>query len=116
MSETLLYKIFRPKEWQNFREVGVFAGSAHDLRDGYIHLSGGAQLARTLAKHFAQDASVIVAEIDAPRLNGALRWEPAADGTLFPHLYAPLRMDALVRAVRHVRGTAGWQAAEAVAP
>jgi uncharacterized protein (DUF952 family) len=115
MSETL-FKIFRPKEWWDFREAGVFAGSAHDLRDGYIHLSGGAQLGRTLTKHFAQDASVVVAEIDASRLNGTLRWESAADGTPFPHLYAPLRVAAVVRAVRYVRGADGLQAAEAVAP
>lgn len=115
MSETL-FKIFRPDEWQDFRATGIFAGSAHDLRDGYIHLSGGAQLERTLIKHFAQDASVVVAEIDVSRLNGALRWEPAADGALFPHLFAPLRMEAVVRALPYVRGADGLQAAEAVAP
>lgn len=115
MSETL-FKIFRPKEWRDFREVGVFAGSAHDLRDGYIHLSGGAQLRRTLAKHFPEDASVVVAEIDASRLNDALRWESAANGELFPHLYAPLRMEAVVRAVPYLRGVDGLRAAEAAPP
>ena len=33
--------------------VGYFAGAEIDLQDGYIHFSTAAQLADTLAKHFA---------------------------------------------------------------
>ena len=36
--------------------TGAFAGSADDLRDGFIHLSTREQLAGTIAKHFAAKA------------------------------------------------------------
>ena len=36
------------------------------------------------------------AAVDADALGSALRWEPARGGALFPHLYGPLALDAVV--------------------
>jgi uncharacterized protein (DUF952 family) len=91
-------KILRADEWAVLDATGEFAGSPDDLRDGYIHLSAPEQVAGSLAKHFAGAAGVVVADVDPARLPpGALRWEPSRGGTLFPHLHAPLRRDAVVR-------------------
>ena len=50
---TTAYKILSADELATLEREGQFAGSADDLRDGYIHLSTAAQLDGTLAKHFA---------------------------------------------------------------
>jgi uncharacterized protein (DUF952 family) len=85
-----LFKIFRAAEWAAFEAAGRFEGSADDRRDGFIHLSDAAQLAGTLAKHFAGEAGLVVAEV-AVADDPALRWEPSRGGALFPHLYRPLQ-------------------------
>jgi uncharacterized protein (DUF952 family) len=76
-----------------FREAGLkghFAGSADDLRDGFIHLSAAHQLEGTLAKHFAGEAGLVLVALDPARLGPELKWEKSHGGDLFPHLYAPL--------------------------
>lgn len=84
----VVYKLLRPAEWAAFQADGAFAGSADDLRDGFIHLSAADQVAGTRAKWFAGDA-VVLLEVRAEDL----RWEPSRGGALFPHLYRPLRLD-----------------------
>lgn len=90
-----IFKIFRAEQWAHLQREGEFAGSADDMRDGYIHLSTAAQVAGTLAKHFAGVSGLVIAEV-AVEEDPALRWEVSRGGALFPHLYRPLRMADVV--------------------
>lgn len=91
-----IYKILTRPEWQAANEAGRFAGSAVDLRDGFIHFSTAAQAQETARRHFAGQADLVVLEIEADDLGKALRWEPSRGGELFPHLYGALSV-GLVR-------------------
>ena len=84
-----VFKILRAAEWAAFQATGAFAGSADDVRDGFIHLSTEAQLDGTLAKHFAGAAGLVVVRLGVES-DPALRWEESRGGALFPHLYRPL--------------------------
>lgn len=92
---TLVYKIAPQALWQEAEAEGVFAGAPVDLADGYIHFSTAAQARETAAKHFAGQADLVLAAVDAGRLGEALQWEPSRGGALFPHLYAALDMAAV---------------------
>ena len=96
---TLIYKICSEALWREAERAGVFAGAAIDLEDGYIHFSTAAQAPETAARHFAGQGDLVLVAIDAGALGDGLRWEPSRGGDLFPHLYGPLRLDA-VRWVR----------------
>lgn len=84
-----VFKILRAAEWAAFQATGAFAGSADDVRDGFIHLSTEAQLGGTLAKHFAGEAGLVVVRVGVES-DPALKWEVSRGGALFPHLYRPL--------------------------
>uniref|UniRef100_UPI00378314A6 DUF952 domain-containing protein n=1 Tax=Allosphingosinicella sp. TaxID=2823234 RepID=UPI00378314A6 len=71
----LIYKILRTEEWLRLSAEGVFQGSPIDLQDGYIHFSGGDQVAETLARHFAGETELVLLAVDSERLGDALRWE-----------------------------------------
>jgi len=88
----LIYKIFRRPEWDAFRAAGQTAGAPVDLADGYIHISTREQVAETAAKHFAEDADLVLVALDDAALGSDLRWEPSRGGQLFPHLYRALRL------------------------
>ena len=94
---TLVYKIVATPEWRAAETTGVFKGAAIDIVDGYIHFSSAAQVEETAAKHFAGQSDLLLVAIDADRLGDALKWEVSRGGDLFPHLYAPLTLDAVVR-------------------
>ncbi len=85
-----IYKICGADEWSNAVTSGIYAGSADDLRDGFIHFSTRAQVEETAAKHFAGRSGLILVEVDAGALGALLRWEPSRRGEAFPHLYGPL--------------------------
>ncbi len=92
----LIYKILRRPEWDELRSSGESAGAPVDLADGYIHLSTAAQVAETAARHFAAESDLVLVAVEADRLGAHLRWEPARNGALFPHLYRRLRMADVV--------------------
>ena len=85
-----VYKVCTAADWRAAVELGTYAGSADDLRDGFIHLSTLDQLAGTLAKHFSGQAELVLLAFDANTLGDRLTWEPSRGGQLFPHLYALL--------------------------
>jgi uncharacterized protein (DUF952 family) len=93
----IVYKICDAAVWRNAEAAGKFHGAAVDQRDGYIHFSSASQVQETAAKHFSGAAGLVLVAVDAGRLGLALRWEPAREGALFPHLYGELALDG-----RHV--------------
>ena len=101
MDQTI-YKIATSLQWTAARFSGRFEGAPVDLADGYIHFSTAAQVRETAAKHFAGQRDLVLVAVDAAKLGDALKWEPSRGGALFPHLYAPLGMDAVlwVKALR----------------
>ncbi|WP_448664590.1 DUF952 domain-containing protein [Sphingomonas sp. CJ20] len=98
MSEmpTTAYKILTADQMAALEADGSFAGAPVDLADGYIHLSTAEQLAETLAKHFAGQDGLWLAAVDLEALDETVRWELARGGQLFPHIYGPLPLDAVI--------------------
>lgn len=92
----LIYKILPAGLWHAAQENGRFDGSAVDLADGFIHFSTKDQVDETAAKWFAGQTDLMLIGVDPDKLGGALRYEPSRGGALFPHLYTPLSLDAVV--------------------
>jgi uncharacterized protein (DUF952 family) len=94
--ERVAYKILTAGQLADWHREGVLRGTPADLADGFIHLSLASQLPGTLDRHYrGQDGLVLVA-VDLAGLGGALRWEPARGGELFPHVYGALALEAIV--------------------
>jgi uncharacterized protein (DUF952 family) len=96
MHDRIVYKIAQDVAWAAAQAEGRFEGSPVDLSDGYIHFSTAAQVHETVRRHYAGRDGLLLVAVDAERLGEALRWEPSRGGDLFPHLYAPLPMDAVL--------------------
>ena len=92
----LVFKLVDGAEWRAAEAAGVFAGSAADRADGFIHFSSAAQAPGTAEKWFEGRKDLTLVAIDAGALGAALKWEPSRGGELFPHLYGPLPMSAVV--------------------
>lgn len=94
--ETTAYKILSDAEMEALEHQGSFAGAPVDLQDGYVHLSSASQIQGTLDKHFAGRADLWIAAVDLEVLGEAVKWEESRGGALFPHLYAPLPLSAVI--------------------
>lgn len=95
----VVYKICPAPLWRDAERAGVFRGSEHDRRDGFIHFSSAEQVAETAARHFAGQPDLLLISVDADRLGDFLRWEPSRGGALFPHLYGDLDLRTVMQVV-----------------
>ena len=94
---TTIYKILPAEAWQSAQQQGVYSGSEHDARDGFIHFSTATQVAETAAKHFAAQPNLVLLWVQTQPLGPKLRWETSRGGALFPHLYDELATSAVTR-------------------
>ena len=92
----IVYKIAPEALWREAESIGRFTGAPIDVADGFIHLSTASQVRETAARHFAGQADLLLIAIDGARLGDALKYEVSRGGALFPHLYAPLDLGAVL--------------------
>lgn len=93
---TTAFKVLTAAQWAQFQADGIFHGAPVDLADGYIHLSATDQLQGTLDKHFAGQSGLVIAEVDLGVLGETVKWELSRGDALFPHIYGPLPMAAVL--------------------
>jgi uncharacterized protein (DUF952 family) len=101
------YKVLTSEQMDTLLREGVFTGAPIDLADGYIHLSAAEQVTETVDKHFAGQTQLFVAAVDLSALGDAVKWEPSRGGQLFPHIYAPLPLNAVTAHGPLARATDG---------
>lgn len=93
-----LYRLVRAAEWKAAVADGVFNGSDHDRRDGFVHLSTADQVEGTADRYFAGLDDVLLLKLDRDRLSGDIRMERSSGGDLYPHLYGVIPLEAVLEA------------------
>ncbi len=70
-------------------------------REGFIHCTRGeAQLTIVANRYYETEPDTLrVLVIDEDAVRSEIKYEPGADGVLYPHIYGPLNRDA----IRHIR-------------
>lgn len=73
--------------------------------EGFIHLSTPAQLSATFARFYAGRTDLVLLDVDDTHsaLADLLRWEEIPSGEVFPHMYGPLPVEAVMRVRPHWR-------------
>jgi uncharacterized protein (DUF952 family) len=92
----LIYKILPAVLWREAEEMGALNGTPGDRADGFIHFSTATQIRETAERYFAGQDGLVLVAADKDRLGEALRFEPSRGGALFPHLYGPLPLEAVI--------------------
>jgi uncharacterized protein (DUF952 family) len=76
-------------------------------KEGFIHCSTAQQIVRVADSFYSGQHGLVLLVIDPERLSPELRWEPPShpnpqkdlppSDELFPHIYGPLNIDAVVK-------------------
>jgi len=76
---------------------------------GFIHCSRIGQVLRVVNIFYAGQPGLVLLVIDPQRLTSELRWDPGADlaTELFPHVYGPINLDAVLHAIDFEPGPDG---------
>ena len=101
----MIYHITSWQAWSDARERGDYRTESLDT-EGFIHCSTQEQVVPVAEKFYQGKGSLLLLVIEPERLTSDLKWEPPAggapppgvpEGDLFPHIYGPINLDAVVR-------------------
>jgi uncharacterized protein (DUF952 family) len=98
-------------QWEAAQAAGTYRGDTLDA-EGFIHFSTAAQVVRVADARFRGHPGLALLVVETDRLAAPLRYEAPfegamADAGLFPHLYGPLNLDAVVAVVDFPPGPDG---------
>jgi uncharacterized protein (DUF952 family) len=85
-------------EWRRAQRDGVYRGDTL-ASQGFVHCSHPHQVTRVADALFRGRGDLVLLLVDEARVSPEVKREPAPNGELFPHLYGPLNLDAVVGVV-----------------
>jgi uncharacterized protein (DUF952 family) len=91
---SMIVHICRKGEWESAQQVGTYEADTLNI-EGFIHCSRPEQVLKVANTYYAGTDDLVLLWIDPGKLTADLRWEHS-DGDVFPHLYGPLNLDAVV--------------------
>ena len=91
-----IFHICYASEWNNAIQTGAYLGSTQDKKDGFIHFSTKDQLFESTNLHYAGKSGLVLLTVNSKSLGKALKWEKSRKEKLFPHLYGPLPVAAVL--------------------
>lgn len=99
----MIYHIISKSDWEAADGGEFYRGDTLDT-EGFIHCSTAGQVVDTANFLFRGREDLLLLEIDEARLSAEVRYEDAGDGRLFPHIYGPLEVAAVVRVIEFPPG------------
>ena len=102
----LIVHICLPLIWQEAEHNGEYRGDTLDTQ-GFIHCSKPEQVLKVANAYYSNQQDLLLTWIDPQKLEPELRWE-AADEDVFPHIYGPLNLNAVVGKTRLLPNSHGW--------
>jgi uncharacterized protein (DUF952 family) len=104
----LIYHITLWASWSAAQKSGSY--SADSLKsEGFIHCSKMDQILRVADRYYADHHRLAILVVDPSLLKPELRWEAGTDKAdeLFPHIYGPLNLEAIVSVLDFEPGSDG---------
>ena len=92
----IIYHLARRSEWEEAGDTGPYsAGSL--AQEGFIHCSRDEEQMLGVANRlFAGMEDVLVLDVDTGRLTSPVKHEASRSGEIYPHIYGPINVDAVV--------------------
>jgi uncharacterized protein (DUF952 family)/precorrin-6B methylase 2 len=89
----LLIHLCQYNEWQAAHEKGkLFSKSLS--QEGFIHCSQPEQILQVANRFYQGIPGLVLLWIDPEKITSDIRWE-FSEGTLYPHIYGPINLDAV---------------------
>ena len=93
----LIYHLARRSEWDEAGDSGPYCASSL-AQEGFIHCSGDEEQMLGVANRlFAGMQDVLVLDVDTDLLTSPVKHEPSRSGEIYPHIYGPINVDAVLR-------------------
>lgn len=91
-----IFHLITKQDWETAQDVREWRpGSLAD--EGFVHCSNGEeQLVRVARRLYSGRDDMLALEVDTEKLHYPVITEASRSGELYPHIYGPLELDAVV--------------------
>jgi release factor glutamine methyltransferase len=90
----LIIHLCRRVEWQKSQEQGMYQGKFLK-HEGFIHCSQPEQILEVANRFYPGISELVLLWMDPDKVASEIRWD-GADNSLFPHIYGPINLDAVI--------------------
>jgi uncharacterized protein (DUF952 family) len=95
----VIYHISHPAAWTEAQTQGTYTADSL-ASEGFIHCSTPAQIVDTANRYYSGQHGLLLLAIAPARVQSEIRFENLGGGSLlFPHIYGPLNLDAVLAAL-----------------
>ena len=94
----IIFHITKQKQWEKAKLEGVYRGVPLDLQ-GFIHCSTSQQIVKVANTLYKAQRELVLLCIDTNRVQSEIKYESAGNKELYPYIYGPLNVDAVVKVV-----------------
>ncbi len=91
----MIYHITTEADWLAEANKTTYESASLAI-EGFIHCSTTEQVAGVLERYYANIPDLRLLHIDPTLLTTEVRYEPATNNELFPHIYGPIDRKAVV--------------------
>lgn len=95
MRPDIIYHIVDKKAWKDNARSGAYKPDSVDT-EGFIHCSTASQLLETANRFFKGKSGLLLVLISTGQVRSEIKYEQSADHGIFPHIYGPLNLDAVL--------------------
>ena len=112
-----IFHMALPDDWKAAHRDGSYRVSTRGMsldEVGFIHCSEMHQMEAVANGFYADVDTLVVLTVDPKAVGSEVVWEPPEPGVddVFPHIYGPLPLAAVVDTTRWPRGDNGWSLAD----
>ncbi len=94
-----IYHITEQSTWNQAVRDGIYLPQGF-MREGFIHCSKRSQVLDVANRFYSKDSNLVLLQIDVDLVSSQIVDENLEGGTEnFPHIYGPLNMDAVKKAL-----------------
>ncbi len=93
-SSNLLVHLCQKQDWQQAQAQGYYISKSIS-QEGFVHCSQPHQILQVANRFYKQVPGLALLWMDPEKISPEIRWE-YSDGALFPHIYGPINLDAVV--------------------
>jgi len=93
---SVILHIVKREQWEKAKLEGVYRGDTLDSQ-GFIHCSTSEQIVKVANALFRAQKGLVLLYIAASKVQSEIRYESAGSEELYPHIYGPLNIDAVIK-------------------
>jgi uncharacterized protein (DUF952 family) len=94
----IILHITKREQWEKAKLEGVYRGDTPNSQ-GFIHCSTSQQIVKVANALYHAQRELVLLCIATNRVQSEIKYESAGSEELYPHIYGPLNVDAVVKVV-----------------